>query len=147
MRLARADTLLVHPERPGEGFDPGQQPLLQVDEHQLAASLLGAHQLGVLLQHLPQLQLGGAPFADERGLVVVQPGVPLVVLVAQVDLYDLALGELIHPQLAKIALQAANHDRFELPEPAHGHAPGEPLWVEDLQESREAVGVAVVGRG
>jgi hypothetical protein len=47
-RAAGGDAGGVDLERAAERLDAGQQPLLQVDEHQLAAAALGAHQPGVL---------------------------------------------------------------------------------------------------
>jgi hypothetical protein len=55
------------------------------------------------------------------------------------------LGGLVIDQGADVSLEPADHDRAQLLDAADRDAAGEALGVEDLQEGREAVAVAVVG--
>ena len=63
-----------------------------------------------------------------------------------VDPHDVPLREAAL-DLADVLLEAADHHVFESLLAAHLDAAGEALGVEDLQQRREAVRVAVVRRG
>ncbi|MBV8557731.1 MAG: hypothetical protein JO116_19375 [Planctomycetaceae bacterium] len=83
-----------------------------------------------------------------------QGGVDPLLLGGVIDLQRLEhpLGEPVLPEvvLGQFGLQAANHDGIPLPEElprVGGHAAGEPLVVQKLQQGREALRIAVVGGG
>ena len=72
---------------------------------------------------------------------------PAARLVGEVDLNHSPQRIALDAQLAQLALQAPDHHRFELLGTGDGHAAGESLRIEDFQERREAVRVAVVRGG
>jgi hypothetical protein len=126
-RAAGGDAGGVDLERAAERLDAGQQPLLQVDEHQLAAAALGAHQPGVLGEQHRQPDLGRVGRAD-------------------VVLDQHPAREAVDAELAEVVLQAPHHDGGQRVR-GRADAAGEALRVEQLEQRREAVRVAVVRRG
>src|SRR5208282_2368902 len=63
--------------------------------------------------------------------------------VSNANRFDDALRKRL-AETPKIGLETPNHDRFEVPR-SNLDASREPLGIEHLEQSREAVGVAVVG--
>ena len=131
------DRPLVDDQRPIKGLDRRQQPLLQRGQHEhrraLAAAAGRGHalepELAQALEQARELELGGVvgQAVDDDGL-------------------DHPLGELAGHQLADVSLEPADHHVGELLG-LDGHPPAKALRIEDLEQGREAVGVAVVGRG
>src|SRR5690606_3820116 len=60
-------------EGPGKGFGAGEQALLQADEREAAAALLGGTQLGVAGELVGELQLEGGGVADGAARSVLLP--------------------------------------------------------------------------
>jgi hypothetical protein len=128
--------LLVHAQRAGEGLDRRQQALLQAGQEEARGALqrLGRvlesflAQFAVLVEQSRELQLGGVGRqAGDR------------------DLRRLAAWEATL-QLAQVFLEAADQHSSQV---ALGdrHAADEALRVEDFEQGRERVAVAVVRRG
>ena len=127
----------MHLEGAGEGFDGGEQPLLQPDDEQPGRRLRPPRGRRVPLfpggavpiEQLRQEDLGGVG----RQVVDLQP-------------LDIPPGE--SPlDLPDVLLEAAHHHLFELALSADLHPAREPVRVEHFQQGGEAVRVAVVGRG
>lgn len=123
-------------ERSGECLDRGEKALLEAHEDQsglhgtLWASFRCSGEQGcaVRRQHAGENQ-----FRTVRGEVVDHHG------------GDHPLREWF-AEVAEIGFQATHHDGFEIARP-HLHPPGEPLWVEHLEQRREGIGMAVVRGG
>ena len=127
----------MHLEGAGEGFDGGEQALLQPDDEQPGRGLGPPRGRrvpllpggAVLIEQLRQKDLGGVG----RQVVDLHP-------------FDIAPREspLDFPD---VLLEAAHHHLLELALSADLHPAREPVRVEQFQQGGEAVRVAVVGRG
>jgi hypothetical protein len=135
-----------------ERLDAAQQALLEVDEDELAAlAPAGAHERGVLGEERGQAQLRGLslpevdPLGGESGRLA-GLDVPGAGVVGQVERDEAAHRVAFDAELAQVRLEAPDHDLVQLAA-LDLDAAGEALGVEEVQQGREAVGVAVVGRG
>ena len=129
---------LVAGKRGGKGGRAGKEPLLQGHQHEVGGELLGM----VAGTGLPQLG------------ILPQRGVDLLFLAGiihfqgfQNPLRESVLAEVV---LGKFRLEPPDHDRIALPDEFLGvgsHPAGKSLVVEQFQQGREALLVAVVRRG
>ena len=126
----------VDAQRAGEGLDGGEQPLLQPDDQETGGGLLAFR--GVLEPLLAE----GAVLVEQRGQREFRGVLRQAV---DVDLDNVRLGK--PPwMIAEVLLEPPDHDLVAVLR-GDGHAAAEPLRIEDLEQRREAVGVAVVRRG
>ena len=125
-------------ERPEEGGGTGEEALLEGHQHEV-----GGEPLGVFLA--VGLTEFGIPF---------QSGVDELFFDRVIEFEGLehGLGESGMPKiiLGKLGLEATDHDRLFLAVELLGfrlHSPREPLVIQQLEQCREALRVAIVGGG
>jgi hypothetical protein len=125
----------MHAERAGEGFDGGEEPLLQSGDQKTGGGLRPSRgvlqslltEFAVLVEQCGQLQLGG----------IFREGV-------DVHLHDVPFGE-APLDVADVLLEPPDDDLIAV-FGRDGDPTAEPLRVEDFKECREAVRVPVVRR-
>lgn len=133
-----------------EGFDAGKQPLLKANQGDPATLAGRLHERGVARELLGQLdfkRFGRAQLAP-LGLRQRVDGFrhPGAVLLVKVDPHHVAARELAATEGDQVAFEPAHHHPVALLRP-HRHAAVEALRVEQFEQGREAVRVAVVRGG
>ena len=127
----------MHAQSAVERLDRAEQPFLQVRDHQqLGGALLAAG----ALEPLFPLAAVGLEKAGERKLRC--GGIQAF----QHHGHHLALGQFL-ADAAQVFLETPHQHGLEVGLVAHGHPAAEAGGVKDFQQRREAVAVAVVGRG
>ena len=133
-----AERVLMLLQRAEERGGAGEEPFLEGHQHEVGGELLGV---------VPGVRLSQVGVPLQRGV-----DAPLLGRVIDFEGLQLPLGEpvLAEVVLGQFRLEAADHHGVplagELPR-VGGHATGEPLVVQQLQQGSEALGVAVVRRG
>jgi hypothetical protein len=155
-RQIRRHRLGVATDGSREGFDARQEPLLEVHDGQPPALALDGCRLGVGPQQLGQGQVRRRRVAEGEGLVPDDGAVaggqvagrPGALVRRQGDLHHVAIRVVVRElERLDVALEAPDHDLVEERAILDRDAASEALRIEDLEESRERIGVAVVGRG
>ena len=130
------DGLPMDLEAPRERFDRRQEPLLQADDQQSGCRLHPARSVGMPL--FPD----GAVFVEEPRKYEFRS---VFAQVVDHDPFDVAARKAAL-DLPDVFLQPPDHHLVQRALPADLHAPREPVRVQQFQQGREAVRMAVVRR-
>ena len=125
-------------EAAGERLDRGEQPLLQADDEQPGRGLRPA---ASSRRSAPRARVRYSSSRRDSTSSGASSGRPSIAIAHDVALREAALD------LADVLLEPADHHVLERLLAAHLDAAGEAVRVEQLEQRREAVRVAVVRRG